>query len=163
MANHGSWKQVRIYWRLPLLQQARDLGVGNFRIPGTALSGTHPVVGEQAGFQDTLWGFGMREAITSGVLAAPCMACWVTAVIAGVCVARKITWMHASSCTVATGPHSPGVCWRPWRPCISGVSGGMRAAITSIAAVSGAGMAGSCIHSVCAGYFMIMPAVSTWR
>ncbi|OZB14198.1 MAG: hypothetical protein B7X58_08275 [Marinobacter sp. 34-60-7] len=45
-------------------------GVGNFRIPGTALSGTHPVIGEQAGFQDTLWGFGMREAITSGVLAA---------------------------------------------------------------------------------------------
>lgn len=45
-------------------------GVGNFRIPRTARSGTHPVVGEQAGFQDTLWGFGMRAAITSGVLAA---------------------------------------------------------------------------------------------
>ncbi|KAE8544784.1 NAD(P)/FAD-dependent oxidoreductase [Marinobacter nauticus] len=45
-------------------------GVGNFRIPVTALSGVHPVAGEQAGFQDTLWGFGMRAAITSGVLAA---------------------------------------------------------------------------------------------
>ena len=45
-------------------------GVGNFRIPGTARSGTHAVVGEQAGFQDTLWGFGMRAAMTSGVLAA---------------------------------------------------------------------------------------------
>ncbi len=45
-------------------------GVGNFRIPSSALSGSHPVVGEQAGFQDTLWGFGMRFAITSGVLAA---------------------------------------------------------------------------------------------
>jgi len=45
-------------------------GVGNFRIPSTARSGRHPVVGEQAGFQDTLWGFGMRAAITSGVLAA---------------------------------------------------------------------------------------------
>ena len=45
-------------------------GVGNFRIPGTAHSGMHAVVGEQAGFQDTLWGFGMRAAITSGVLAA---------------------------------------------------------------------------------------------
>lgn len=45
-------------------------GVGNFRVPGTARSGVHPVVGEQAGFQDTLWGFGMRAAITSGVLAA---------------------------------------------------------------------------------------------
>jgi flavin-dependent dehydrogenase len=45
-------------------------GVGNFRIPITARSGVHAVVGEQAGFQDTLWGFGMRAAITSGVLAA---------------------------------------------------------------------------------------------
>lgn len=45
-------------------------GVGNFRIPGSALSGAHPLAGEQAGFQDTLWGFGMRLAIASGVLAA---------------------------------------------------------------------------------------------
>ncbi len=45
-------------------------GVGNFRIPQTALSGAHPVVGEQAGFQDTLWGFGIRYAVVSGVLAA---------------------------------------------------------------------------------------------
>ncbi|MDA3869173.1 MAG: FAD-dependent monooxygenase [Gammaproteobacteria bacterium] len=45
-------------------------GVGNFRVPGMARSGVHPVVGEQAGFQDTLWGFGMRAAITSGVLSA---------------------------------------------------------------------------------------------
>jgi len=45
-------------------------GIGNFRIPASALHGRHPVVGEQAGFQDTLWGFGMRHAITSGVLAA---------------------------------------------------------------------------------------------
>ena len=48
-------------------------GVGNFRIPITARSGVHAVVGEQAGFQDTLWGFGMRAAITSGVLAARSM------------------------------------------------------------------------------------------
>lgn len=45
-------------------------GVGNFRIPVTACFGRHPVAGEQAGFQDTLWGFGMRAAIISGVLAA---------------------------------------------------------------------------------------------
>ncbi|MFV1993139.1 MAG: NAD(P)/FAD-dependent oxidoreductase [Acidiferrobacterales bacterium] len=45
-------------------------GVGNFRIPKWAMSGKHPVVGEQAGFQDTLWGFGMRYAIRSGALAA---------------------------------------------------------------------------------------------
>lgn len=48
-------------------------GVGNFRIPRSAQSGTHPVVGEQAGFQDTLWGFGIRTAIASGVLAARCL------------------------------------------------------------------------------------------
>ncbi len=45
-------------------------GVGCFKIPFSAFSGPHPVAGEQAGFQDTLWGFGMRVAITSGILAA---------------------------------------------------------------------------------------------
>lgn len=45
-------------------------GVGNFHAPASAYGGTHPVVGEQAGFQDTLWGFGMRYAIVSGILAA---------------------------------------------------------------------------------------------
>lgn len=45
-------------------------GAGNFRIPERAVSGRHPVVGEQAGFQDILWGFGMRFAIVSGLLAA---------------------------------------------------------------------------------------------
>ncbi len=48
-------------------------GSGNFRIPLSAYSGSHPLVGEQAGFQDTLWGFGMRLAISSGVLAAQSM------------------------------------------------------------------------------------------
>jgi flavin-dependent dehydrogenase len=45
-------------------------GVGTFRIPNSALSGGRPLAGEQAGFQDALWGFGMRHAIASGVLAA---------------------------------------------------------------------------------------------
>ena len=45
-------------------------GAGNFRIPMRAVTGVHPVVGEQAGFQDFLLGFGMRYAIVSGVLAA---------------------------------------------------------------------------------------------
>jgi len=45
-------------------------GSGNLHIPRSAYSGSHPQVGEQAGFQDTLWGFGMRLAISSGVLAA---------------------------------------------------------------------------------------------
>jgi hypothetical protein len=45
-------------------------GVANFRIVNSALSGGRPLAGEQAGFQDALWGFGMRVAIASGVLAA---------------------------------------------------------------------------------------------
>ncbi|MEW5757741.1 MAG: NAD(P)-binding protein [Pseudomonadota bacterium] len=45
-------------------------GAANFRIPARAVVGIHPVAGEEAGFQDFLWGFGMRYAIVSGVLAA---------------------------------------------------------------------------------------------
>ncbi|MFT7235573.1 MAG: flavin-dependent dehydrogenase [Methylophagaceae bacterium] len=45
-------------------------GIGNFYIPETAYNGQFPVIGEQAGFQDTLWGFGMRLVISSGLLAA---------------------------------------------------------------------------------------------
>lgn len=45
-------------------------GAGNFHIPARAVTGIHPVAGEEAGFQDFLWGFGMRYAILSGVLAA---------------------------------------------------------------------------------------------
>jgi hypothetical protein len=41
-------------------------GFGNFRLPRTVTQGGHLVVGEQAGFQDALAGFGMR----SGLLAA---------------------------------------------------------------------------------------------
>ncbi len=45
-------------------------GYGNIRLAATAVQGGHPVIGEQAGFQDALAGFGMRYAIRSGVLAA---------------------------------------------------------------------------------------------
>jgi len=45
-------------------------GVGTFRVPESACSDSGPVAGEEAGFQDALWGFGMRLAIRSGVLAA---------------------------------------------------------------------------------------------
>ncbi|MDL1861464.1 FAD-binding protein [Betaproteobacteria bacterium PRO7] len=55
---------------LKMVDPQRHGGVGNFRVPDSALSGGHPLAGEQAGFQDTLWGFGMRFAITSGILAA---------------------------------------------------------------------------------------------
>lgn len=45
-------------------------GYVNFRLVRTAVQGGHPVVGEHAGFQDALAGFGMRYALRSGVLAA---------------------------------------------------------------------------------------------
>ena len=45
-------------------------GFANFRLPRTAMQGGHPVIGEQAGFQDALAGFGMRYALRSGLLAA---------------------------------------------------------------------------------------------
>jgi len=66
-------RTVEAFERLVGLQMTNPRfhgGSGNFYIPATAYSGEHPQVGEQAGFQDTLWGFGMRLAMTSGVLAA---------------------------------------------------------------------------------------------
>jgi len=45
-------------------------GAGNVRIPETAVRNGLLYVGEAAGFQDPLWGFGMRSAIRSGSLAA---------------------------------------------------------------------------------------------
>ncbi len=66
-------KTVQAFKRLVGLEMQNPKahgGTGNFYIPKSAYSGIHPIVGEQAGFQDTLWGFGMRLAISSGVLAA---------------------------------------------------------------------------------------------
>ncbi len=40
------------------------------RLPRSAEQGGHPVVGEHAGFQDALAGFGMRYAFRSAILAA---------------------------------------------------------------------------------------------
>lgn len=45
-------------------------GVGNFFVPRTARKENLLFAGEAAGFQDALWGFGMRYAMLSGSLAA---------------------------------------------------------------------------------------------
>lgn len=55
---------------LKMENQIRHGGFGNFNILESAQSGSHPIVGEQSGFQDTLWGFGIRFAVLSGVMAA---------------------------------------------------------------------------------------------
>lgn len=47
-------------------------GTGNFLAPRTARKGKLLYAGESAGFQDALWGFGMRYAMLSGVLAGEC-------------------------------------------------------------------------------------------
>ncbi len=53
------------------MRNARPFGgYGNVRLPRTAVQGANPVVGEQAGFQDALAGFGLRYAMRSGRLAA---------------------------------------------------------------------------------------------
>ncbi len=53
------------------MRNARSFGgYGNIRLPHSAQQGGRPVVGEHAGFQDALAGFGIRHAIRSGVLAA---------------------------------------------------------------------------------------------
>lgn len=77
----SGFKQERLYVQrtiaafqrlagLEMINPVAHGGVGNFYIPAHAVMGVHPVVGEEAGFQDFLWGFGMRHAIFSGVLAA---------------------------------------------------------------------------------------------
>ena len=45
-------------------------GFTNFRLPRSGVQGGHLVIGEQAGFQDALAGFGLRYALRSGILAA---------------------------------------------------------------------------------------------
>lgn len=53
------------------MQASRQFsGFGNFELPPTAVRGKLLFAGEAAGFQDTLWGFGLRYALLSGHLAA---------------------------------------------------------------------------------------------
>lgn len=53
------------------MQHARRFGgAGNFAVPSRATQGSILFVGEAAGFQDALWGFGIRYAMLSGSLAA---------------------------------------------------------------------------------------------
>lgn len=53
------------------MQNPEDFGgFGNVRLTRTAMQGGNPVIGEHAGFQDALAGFGLRYAMRSGRLAA---------------------------------------------------------------------------------------------
>jgi flavin-dependent dehydrogenase len=55
---------------LIMRNERRFGGYANFRLPRTAIQGGHLIIGEHAGFQDALAGFGMRYALRSGILAA---------------------------------------------------------------------------------------------
>lgn len=55
---------------LDIRNEKRFGGFGNFFLRDTAVHQKKLYVGESAGFQDLLWGFGMRYAILSGYLAA---------------------------------------------------------------------------------------------
>lgn len=55
---------------LRMRNERRFGGTGNFLVPRTARRGRLLFAGEAAGFQDALWGFGLRYAMVSGHLAA---------------------------------------------------------------------------------------------
>ncbi len=55
---------------LTMRNERRFGGYASFHLPRTAVQGSHLLVGEHAGFQDALAGFGMRYALRSGILAA---------------------------------------------------------------------------------------------
>jgi flavin-dependent dehydrogenase len=55
---------------LTMRSERRFGGYASFRLPRSGVQGGHLVVGEQAGFQDMLAGFGIRYALRSGILAA---------------------------------------------------------------------------------------------
>lgn len=71
-------------------------GAGNYRYPGTAVKGNILYAGEAAGFQDALWGFGMRHAFLSGYLAAK-------AVLAGDPAAYDRLWQQRLGGVLRTG------------------------------------------------------------
>jgi flavin-dependent dehydrogenase len=55
---------------LSMTGERRFTGFANFRLPNGATHNGHPVIGEEAGFQDWLAGFGLRYAFRSATLAA---------------------------------------------------------------------------------------------
>jgi flavin-dependent dehydrogenase len=66
-------RSLEVFRRLLPFDMANERswgGYGAFRIPTTAVSGRSLLVGEAAGFQDYLFGFGIRSAMLSGSLAA---------------------------------------------------------------------------------------------
>ena len=164
-------RTVEAFRRLVGLQM-RDArphgGVGNFRVPASVLAGGRPVAGEEAGFQDALWGFGMRLAIRSGVLAARALiegadydalwrleiAPWQRTSIVnrslygllgnpathGSCAARR-RWTRANFSGVTIARAGSSACSSRGRKCAIAAGAATRAAITWPASASGAAAA----------------------
>lgn len=70
-----------------LENRRRFSGYGNFELPRTTVQGQLLTVGEAAGFQDTLWGFGLRYALVTGHMAA-------RAYLAGSAESYEEMWMR---------------------------------------------------------------------
>jgi flavin-dependent dehydrogenase len=68
LANTLAFFQERVGFAMS--ETRRFGGVGNFCVPRTARRGGLVFAGEAGGFQDALWGFGLRYAMLSGHLAA---------------------------------------------------------------------------------------------
>ena len=67
------WEDKRVFCeKLDIdIQSTKDVGgIGCFSLTNVFKKATTLYVGESAGLQDFLWGFGMRFAITSGYLGA---------------------------------------------------------------------------------------------
>jgi len=58
------------HMKIDIRNQKKFGGFGNFFLRGSAVRDGQLYIGESAGFQDCLWGFGMRYSILSGYLAA---------------------------------------------------------------------------------------------
>jgi len=63
-------KTFQQYIGLQMRNEIHHGGVGYIQLPSTAMEDSCMKIGEAAGFQDALWGFGLRIVIHSGVIAA---------------------------------------------------------------------------------------------
>jgi flavin-dependent dehydrogenase len=74
-AHHVDLARAFFVERLGLeMHDARKFGgYGTWSAAQVPVQGRHPVIGEQAGLQDALAGFGLRYAMKSGILAARCL------------------------------------------------------------------------------------------
>lgn len=119
------------------MERPREFGgYGNFFMRPTAEHGHHLYVGESAGFQDFLWGFGIRYAMTSGFLAAQSLiqgrsydSLWKAQLLPQLqaSIINRVFWVRWRQLVFRYGPRWVGrvkdirgfvrwvYSWRPWK------------------------------------------------